>query len=52
VVALLQAPARRPERWFVVASRAAVLGLVVNSVNVDIMNFRFLWVAFAGLRDA
>ena len=29
------------------AAFAAVLGLLVNSVNADVMNFRFLWLALA-----
>lgn len=33
-------PARR-------AAFAAVVGLLVNSLNADVMNFRFLWVALA-----
>lgn len=50
VVALVPAvrPGNVPQRWFVVASRAAVFGLAVNSLNVDMMNFRFLWIALAG----
>lgn len=47
-------PLRWPDgslaRWFVVASQAAIIGLVVNSLNTDIMNFRFLWVGLAALR--
>jgi hypothetical protein len=42
-------PARR---WIAVASWAAVLGLAVNSLNVDVMNFRFLWVVLAAQRSA
>ncbi len=40
-----------PQRWVVLAGYAALCGLAVNSLNVDIMNFRFLWVAFAVLRS-
>ncbi len=29
------------------AARAAVLGLLVNSLNADVMNFRFLWLVLA-----
>ncbi len=29
------------------AAGAAVVGLLVNSLNVDVMNFRFLWLALA-----
>lgn len=40
-----------PASWFVVASQAAVIGLAVNSLNADVMNFRFLWVGLAVLRN-
>lgn len=36
----VMAPGRR-------AAYAVVLGLLVNSLNVDVMNFRFLWLALA-----
>lgn len=39
-------------RWWVSASAIALLGLIVNSINTDIMNFRFLWVGLAALRAA
>ena len=29
------------------AAVAAVIGLLVNSLNADVMNFRFLWLALA-----
>lgn len=29
------------------AASAAVIGFLVNSVNADVMNFRFLWLALA-----
>ena len=48
-------PWRRPDgspaRWFVVASQAAIIGLAVNGLNADVMNFRFLWVGLAVLRN-
>ena len=31
---------------------AGVLALAVNTINVDVMNFRFLWIGFAVLRNA
>jgi hypothetical protein len=37
-------------RWLGRALFAGILGLLINSVNVDIMNFRFLWVGLALLR--
>ena len=36
--------------WLPRAVIAGLLGLLVNSVNVDIMNFRFLWVGLGWLR--
>lgn len=36
-----------PHRWRVVAPLAGLVGLLVNSPHVDIMHFRFLWVAVA-----
>jgi hypothetical protein len=36
--------------WIARAATAAVIGLAVNAVNVDVMNFRFLWAAFGLLR--
>ncbi len=29
------------------AAAAAVIGILVNSINADVMNFRFLWIALA-----
>ncbi len=47
----LQADLRQPqERWVVCAVMAGLIGLLVNSLNVDIMNFRFLWVGLGLLR--
>ena len=55
VLVIAVVPRRRPDgspaSWFVVASQAAVIGLAVNSLNVDVMNFRFLWVGLAVLRS-
>ena len=36
---------RSVDRWRVQAPLAGLLGLLVNSVHVDVMHFRFLWVA-------
>ncbi len=43
---------RRPQAsaWMASAILAGCLGLLVNSVNADIMNFRFLWVGLGLLR--
>ncbi len=38
------------ERWVVRAVMAGMIGLLVNGLNVDIMNFRFLWVGLGLLR--
>lgn len=40
----------RPDQWAAVAVMAGLLGLLVNSLNVDIMNFRFAWVGLGLLR--
>ena len=31
--------------WVVTAVAAGLLGTLINSVNADVMNFRFVWVA-------
>lgn len=36
--------------WMARALKAAVIGIAVNSLNVDALNFRFLWIAVAALR--
>ena len=40
------------DAWVVPALHAAIVGLIINSLNADIMNFRFLWVGLAALRAA
>jgi len=45
-----QGVAHTSEEWFRIAGRAAIFGLAISSLNVDMMNFRFLWVGLAGLR--
>jgi O-antigen ligase len=40
--------------WMATAAAAALLGTLVNTMNADVMNFRFAWVALGlvrGLRD-
>lgn len=39
-----------PHRWLGRAAVAGVLGLLLAGINVDIMNFRFLWAAFGVIR--
>src|SRR5688500_8263239 len=39
-----------PPSWMVTAVAAGLAGTLINSVNVDVMNFRFLWVARGLLR--
>ena len=43
---------KRPNQdaWMIRAILAGMIGLLINSVNADIMNFRFLWVVFAIVR--
>ncbi|MBI3637483.1 MAG: hypothetical protein HY216_14920, partial [Candidatus Rokubacteria bacterium] len=38
------------DAWRAQAVLAGVVGLLVNSINVDVMNFRFLWLGLAVLR--
>jgi hypothetical protein len=47
----LARPARHTD-WVPGMVLAGLVGLLVNSPNVDIMHFRFLWVGFALLRAA
>jgi len=58
-IALLRAAARTKERvgqsvewWGVRAAFAGLMGLLINSVHVDVMHFRFLWVGAALLLAA
>lgn len=41
-----------PATWPARAALAGAVGLLVNSINADVMNFRFLWVGVAMLRGA
>jgi O-antigen ligase len=36
--------------WIVIAAAAGIIGTLVNSMNADVMNFRFLWVAVGLVR--
>jgi hypothetical protein len=49
VVALFTRP-RTSDVWMVRALQAAIVGIAINSVNVDALNFRFLWIGLAALR--
>lgn len=49
VVALVTRP-RTADVWMVRALRAAIVGVAINSVNADALNFRFLWIGLAALR--
>lgn len=40
-----------PQGDYVAALVAGLIGVLVNSVNVDVMNFRFIWLGFAVLRS-
>jgi O-antigen ligase len=53
-VAVLKLLTRHSHDWIVVAAAAGIAGTLVNSLNADVMNFRFLWVALGlvrGLQD-
>lgn len=39
-----------PDRWIAAAVAAGLAGALINSLNVDIMNFRFAWVGLGVLR--
>lgn len=39
-----------PNEWMAIAATAAVAGTLVNSLNADVMNFRFLWVTLGLVR--
>ncbi len=36
--------------WMAIAAAAAVAGTLINTMNADVMNFRFLWVALGLVR--
>ena len=39
-----------PPPWIVTAAAAGLAGTLINSVNADVMNFRFLWAALGLVR--
>ena len=42
--------ARHGDDWIAIAAAAGIIGTLVNSMNADVMNFRFLWVALGLVR--
>jgi hypothetical protein len=48
--AVRQLWAQQPGYWLVIAVTAGIAGTFVNSLNADVMNFRFLWVALGLVR--
>ena len=40
----------RRDDWIAIAAAAGIIGTLVNSMNADVMNFRFLWVALGLVR--
>lgn len=42
--------ASAPDHWIALAVTAGIVGTAVNSINADVMNFRFLWVALGLVR--
>jgi len=42
--------ARHRDDWIVIAAAAGIIGTLVNSMNADVMNFRFLWAALGLVR--
>jgi hypothetical protein len=42
--------AREGGQWIAVAVTAGIAGTLINTMNADVMNFRFLWVAFGLVR--
>lgn len=41
---------RREHQWLAAAAVAAIAGTLVNTMNADVMNFRFLWVVLGLVR--
>ena len=41
-----------PQADVALALAAGLIAVLVNSPNVDVMNFRFIWLAFGALRGA
>jgi hypothetical protein len=46
----LMARRRTADTWMFRALQAGIVGIAINSVNVDALNFRFLWIGLAALR--
>lgn len=42
--------ARHRDDWIAIAAAAGIIGTLVNSMNADVMNFRFLWVGLGLVR--
>ena len=42
--------ARQPGSWIAIAATAGIVGTLVNTMNADVMNFRFLWAALGLVR--
>lgn len=38
------------DHWIVIAVTAGIVGTLINTMNADVMNFRFLWVALGLVR--
>jgi O-antigen ligase len=47
-IRLWKAP--RQHQWIAIAAVAAIAGTLVNTMNADVMNFRYLWVVFGLVR--
>lgn len=50
VVTLARLVARQPHDWIVTAVAAGLAGTLVNTMNADVMNLRFLWAALGLVR--
>lgn len=42
--------AQQPDYWIAIAAAAGIIGTLVNTMNADVMNFRFLWAALGLVR--
>jgi hypothetical protein len=50
VIGAVLARSGGPEQWLARAALAGFLGLLLAGINVDVMNFRFLWASIGVLR--